>query len=218
MESTVEKITDTVSDAFKSIAEIAKERIFTPMYFYFLGAWVITNWKFVYTFFFADEALVLQHTGMLKVEYLTQIYPHDWTAVFPLFVIPFGLAYLAVWWFSIVSEKFYKKHEEHQMNKRVIKREVAYREKVAYFKSEREVREQQLDHQVKYEDNRDYNEQIDESNPEVEVNGVPMLPSEVLYKTDYLAYKAGLDEYNNEMVQKGEDLAVQAETDRRRGK
>lgn len=218
MESVIEKIAHTASDALKSASEIAKERIFTPMYFYFLGAWIITNWKFVYVLLLADEHVILGTKGILKVDYLAQMYGFNFNSALHLVIIPIITSYLIVWWLSIVSEKFYQRHEEHQMNKRAIKRLVEYREKVLFFKSQREIREQQLDDAIKYEDNREYNDQINASNPEVQVNGVPMLPSEVLYKTDYLAYKTGLDEYLGEQAEIGEDIAVQAEIDRRRGK
>ena len=218
MENTFTKVTDTVSDAFKSVAEITKERIFTPMYFYFVTAWIVTNWKFVYTLLFVDNQVIWDTQEVLKVDYLAQMYGFNWWSAFHLFLIPIFVSYLVVWWLSLVSEKFYQRYEEHQTNKRVIKREIDYREKLGYAISERQIREQKLDDKMQYNDNRDFNEWLDEHNTEVSVGGVPMLPSEVLYKTDYLAYKTVLDDYIDHQAQMGEDLAVQAEVDRRRGK
>jgi len=218
METTFTKITDTVSDTFKNMIEMSKERLFTPMYFYFILAWIVTNWKFTYTLLFVDNQVIWDTQHFLKVDYLSQMYGFNLWSAFHLFLIPISVSYLVVWWFSQVSERFYKKYEEHQTNKRVIKREIDYKEKLGYAIAEREIREQKFDDKLQYNDNRDFNEWLDEHNDEVSVGGVSMLPSEVLYKTDYLAYKTASDDYINQQVQMGEDLAVQAEIDRRRGK
>lgn len=223
MDETAIKITDTISGAFKSIVEIATERIFTPMYFYFLGSWIVTNWKFVYSMFFADEETILQAHHMLKVEYLLRMYSAEWFlplwhSVLKLFIIPAVSSFVIIWWLSIISEMFFRKYEEHQMNKRVIKRDIKYREKVHYAKSEREIREQEFDPRIKYEDNHDFNESLDEKYESVNIGGTVMLPSEVLYNTDYKAYVAALNEYTDYQVKIGEDIAIQQEIDRRRGK
>lgn len=218
MENTFTKVTETASDAFKSIAEITKERIFTPMYFYFIIPWVITNWKFVYTLLFVNNQVIWDTQGVLKVDYLAQMYGFNLWSIFHLFLIPIFVSYLVVWWFSLVSEKFYQRYEEHQTNKRVIKRKIEYEEKLGYAISEREIREQKFDDKIPLDRNTDFNEWLDEQNDLVKIGEVSMLPSEVLYNTDYKAYQAALEDYVDYQVQKGEDLAVQAEVDRRRGK
>ncbi|MEK6846352.1 MAG: hypothetical protein AABY26_06320, partial [Nanoarchaeota archaeon] len=94
MENTFTKVTDTVSDAFKSVAEITKERIFTPMYFYFVTAWIVTNWKFVYTLLFVDNQVIWDTQEVLKVDYLAQMYGFNWWSAFHLFLIPIFVSYL----------------------------------------------------------------------------------------------------------------------------
>lgn len=223
MDETAIKITDTISGAIQSVIEITKERIFTPMYFYFLGSWIVTNWKFVYTLFFADEETILRTQNMLKIEYLSQMYSTEWflplwNTVLKLIVIPAISSFMIIWWLSILSEMFFRKYEEHQMNKRVIKRDVEYREKVHYAKSEREIREQEFDNRIKYENNSDFNESLNEKSESINIGGTVMLPSEVLYNTDYKAYVAALNEYIDYQTQMGEDIAIQQGIDRRRGK
>lgn len=226
MKDSTTKITNTISNAVKSVVEITKERIFTPMYFYFLGAWIVTNWKFAYTLLFVNEETILQTHQVLKVDYLAQMYSFEWflpllNSVLELLIVPIVSSFVIIWWLSKLSEMFFQKHEEHQMNKRVIKRDVDYREKVHYAKSERVIREQELDKRVKYEDNKDFNEWIDDTEENGEpmfVLGVPILPSHALYNTDYEGYKDRLNQWENEQSQKGEDIAVQQEIDKRRGK
>src|SRR3989344_28205 len=152
------------------------------MYFYFLGAWIITNWKFVYTLLFVNENTILQTHQMLKVDYLVQMYSFEWFfpllhSAIKLFIVPFISSFVVIWWLSKLSEVFFQKYEEHQMNKRVIKRGIEYKEKLSYAISEREIREQEFDNRVKYEDNVDFNDWLDEQNKEVEIAKTTMLPS-----------------------------------------
>lgn len=223
MDEVTTKITDTFSNAVKSVVEITKERIFTPMYFYFLGSWIIANWKFVYSMFFTDEETILRTHQMLKVEYLLGLYSAEWFlplwySALKLFIIPAIFSFVIIWWLSILSEMFFRKYEEHQMNKRVIKRDIEYREKVHYAKSERVIREQELDNRIKYENNSNFNESLDERYSSVTIGKTVMSPSEVLYNTDYKAYVEALNDYEGYMAQMGEDIAFQQEYDKRRGK
>jgi len=222
MEDTTTKITDTISDAVRNVVEITRERIFTPMYFYFLGAWIVTNWKFVYSLLFVNEETILQTYQVLKVDYLAQMYSLEWllpllNSILKLLIIPLISSFVIIWWLSKLSEMFFQKHEEHQMNKRVIKRDVEYREKVHYAKSKREIREQELDNKIKYVGNKGFNEWLDEQNEGVNIGRASMLPSDVLYNTDYKAYEAALDDYINQQRKIVEDIVVQQEIDRRRG-
>lgn len=224
MSDTVEKVTASISNALDRVVDITHERLFSPMYFYFFTAWIVINWPFVYTLLFIDNDFLWQNQGQMKVEYLAHMYSNEliwplyWSALY-LVILPAIAAFAAIWWFSRLSEMFHKRYEEHQMNKRVILREIEYREKVGFAKQQREVRDQELDKKdIKYEDNDDYNQSLDNSQATPVISGISYRPSEVLYNTDYQAYKEGLEEYNDYQVQKGEDLAVQEEIDKRRGK
>lgn len=218
MDGAISKITEAASDAIKNTNELIRERLFSPMYFYFLIAWVVTNWKFVYVLLFVEEETIIRGYRMLKVDYLEQMYQCGWWSVAQLLVIPAVSTFVIVWWFSKLSEMFFKKHETHLMNKRAIKSELEYTEKYKKSKSERAVREVSEAQKIKYEDNRDFNDSLDEQNPDVIVSSQSLLPSEVLYNTDYQAYVDQLDEWRDYQAQKGEDLVVQEEIDRRRGK
>jgi len=217
-EKKTSKISDTISGVAEHVVEITKERIFTPMYFYFLVAWVLTNWKFVFTLFFVEESTIIQNQHTLKVDYLSNMYNFDLMSASHLLLIPFVFSYLAVWWFSKISENFYQRYEEHQMNKRVIKRGIDYKERVINAMAEKQVRKEEIDNKINYEDNSDFNEWYDGQNDPVNLGETSLLPSEVLYKTDYIAYKVAFDEYTDYQIQKGEDWVEQREIDRRRGK
>ena len=200
MKDTLEKITDKTSDIISDISEIAKERIFTPMYFYFLCAWVITNWKFVYTLIFVDEKIILETQGVLKVDYLYQMYSFfGWYSILHLIIIPAVASFVVVWWLSIFSEKFYEKHKKHQMNKRIIKNKIEYEERVEYAFSQRKIRDAKSDeNSVKYLDNenRNFNNWYDDGKENIKVGEYEFLPSEALYNNDYEAYRVELEEFN----------------------
>ena len=182
--------------------EILKERIFSPMYFYFIIAWIITNWSFVYVLLFVEENFILDHEKVLKIDYLKSYYSFStsydmYWSFLELLVIPAIAAFGAAWWLSRLSEIFYKKHEEHKQENRMIQRRLEYVEKVRVAKQEREVRDAESDkNTIKYEDNREFNERLDIET--VDVAGLTMLPSEVLYNSDYEAYKEKLSEWKAE--------------------
>lgn len=77
MATTFETISNSIEENGKNLAEVIKERLFSPMYFYFIIAWVITNWNFVYALLFADEEIVFKAKNLLKVEFLSQFYKFD---------------------------------------------------------------------------------------------------------------------------------------------
>lgn len=218
MENSLSKITETASKAFEKAGELIQDRLFSPMYFYFLISWIVANWKFVYTFFFVDEETILKTQQILKVDYMAQMYHLDITSVIHLFIIPAISSFVFVWWISLISNKFYRKHEENQMEKRAVLREIEYKEKVRLAKSERTIREAESDIGVKYGENEEFNDFLDDGGEKVIVAGIEMLPSEVLYNTDRKAYVDQLNSWIDEQVQMAADIAVQQEIDKRRGK
>ncbi|MGW8184930.1 MAG: hypothetical protein ACWGHO_02360 [Candidatus Moraniibacteriota bacterium] len=195
---------DIAKNLVEDIKEVFKERVFSPMYFYFIIAWVIANWSFVYVLLFTDEGVIINSEKVLKIDYLRNFYNFSTLAdiywsLLELFIVPGIAAFAAAWWLSRLSEKFYKKHEEHKQENRMILRGLEYAEKVRIVKQERNIREAESDKNIiKYENNEAFNESLDES--VVDVAGVTMLPSEILYNTDYEAYKQALEEWNNEGI------------------
>jgi len=217
-EKTTSKISDVVSGVVEHVIELTKERIFTPMYFYFLIAWIVTNWKFVFILLFVDNQFIWDTQKVLKVDYLSQMYGYDLLSLSHLLLIPFVFSYLAIWWLSQISENFYQRYEEHQMNKRVIKRGIDYKERVVNAMAEKQVRKEEIDNKMNYEDNSDFNEWFDEQNEALDVGGISLSPSEALYKTDYVAYKAAFDEYLDQQEKVVEDIVAEQVLNKRRGK
>ncbi len=202
---------ESIKKISEDISEVVKERIFSPMYFYFILAWVITNWKFTYTFFFTDENVIFEKKEVLKMDFLLNLY--HWSSfseilwsISKLLIIPAISAFVAVWFLSKLSEKFYKKNEEHKQNKRVIKKELEYEAKVRFFRSEREIRDLESDkNRIKYEDQGGFNEKFDENRENIEINNSSFLPSKVLYENDYESYKEGLNQYNQHLENMADD-------------
>ncbi len=204
MDNSLSKIVGTASDAIEKAGEIVQERLFSPMYFYFFIAWIVSNWKFAYVLLFVDEKTILVTQRMLKVDYLAQMYGLDWSGILHLVIAPLISSFVFVWWLSLLSTKFYRKHEENQMEKRSAKRAVEYAEKVEIAKSEGEIRKAIFDTRVKYEDQKRFNDSMDENFDKVNIAGTSLLPSEVLYNTDYEAYKEALEEFQNEVTESDE--------------
>lgn len=197
-----QKASDTISESIDNASEVIKERLFSPMYFYFTLAWVITNWKFTYSLFFLEE----ENLGIRKIDYLTHFYRvvdfwgYLWNT-FQLVLIPLFSAAVAVWWLSILSEKFYERNERHKMNQEVIRRKLDYERKIRLNKEQEKVRGTVYDeNDIKYEDSEAFNEFVDDSEKEITVLGTPMRPSEVLYNTDYQAYVEHMNNWTEVQV------------------
>ena len=197
MASTIDNISESIKENSNSFFELIKERFFSPMYFYFIVSWGIINWKFIYVLLYTDESLISDKKWLLKIEFLSQLYTINslldfFIVIWKTLVFPAFFSYLAVWWFTRLSSKFYKKYEKFKQNKRVIDRELEYEEKVIFEKREREIRDAQADKTTPtYDENPDFNDYIDwEEN--VEVLWIAMQPSLTLYHEDFEAYKEEL--------------------------
>lgn len=181
---------NSVKDLASDTKAVIQERLFSPMYFYFIIAWIITNWQFSYVLFFTSEEFL----GIPKVEYLASFYriycwtDYIWNFLY-LFPIPAFFAYVTVWWVSQISEKFYERYEQYKINKEVIKRKLIYKAKYQEVQDQKAIRD--VDNElktVKYDDNVEFNNYLDSIDERVLVMGYPMQPSRVLYNMDYVAY------------------------------
>lgn len=194
-------IFDDIKDSLKNVSEVIDERVFKPMYFYFLISWSIINWKFVYVFLFADESIIVEQKSILKVEYLTNLY--QWSSWYEIFyslnlliLLPLCSAFAVVWWLSKLSEKFFEKHEEQKERVKTVKKLVIEREKFHLENEMVRTREEgQKKLQIKYDANQEYNEYLDGLQENIAIGNITILPSQALYENDYNAYKIGLDEF-----------------------
>jgi len=185
-----------VKETLKDAQEVIKQRFFSPMYFYFLLSWIITNWKFVFALFFISSDDIYGE----KLEYLIGFYPMSsfwislWT-IAKLIIIPALSSAIFVWWFSQISEKFYERNETFKINKQTIKRKLDYKEKVEISEEQRKIRDAESDNpEFRYEDKTEFNEWFDGKFEEnVKVGNSEYTPSEVLFNTDFESYK---NEYN----------------------
>ncbi len=205
MANPIGAITDAGSEILEDAKEVVKQRFFSPMYFYFILSWIITNWKFVYALVFVSS----EDISIEKLDYLIEFYPifwfcpWDWNlfgltllTVLKLILIPAFSTYFFVWWFSRFSEKFYERNEIFKQNIQAINRRLDYKEKVKIAKEQRRIRDEESDtSEIRYEDHDDFNQYINEGQENITLLGVDYLPSEALYNTDIEAYKAELNEY-----------------------
>jgi len=190
---------DTVLDKVKETAdnaiEVVNERLLSPMYFYFIIARIISNWKFIFILFFVDQTKFLTP----KLDYILKQYPSDslWT-YWKLIIFPVLWAFVAVWIFTMVSEKFYERYLQFKFNKVAIKRKIEYKEESRKVKEQIKIRKEVFDefNIMKYEDNWTFNDILDNEMELIEINWITYKPSEVLYNTDYAAYE---EMYNNRL-------------------
>jgi hypothetical protein len=204
MADPIDAVTDSTKDILEDAKEVVKQRFFSPMYFYFILSWIITNWKFVFALLFIDSDDIYGE----KLDYLIEFYPvywfypWDWAqfgltlwTLSKLILIPAVSAYLFMWWLSRLSEKFYKRNETFKQNKQTIKRKLDYEEKVKIANEQREIRDAESDNpEFRYEDKTEFNEWFDAKFEEnIKVGNLEYTPSEVLFNTDFESYK---NEYN----------------------
>lgn len=203
----LEDVKDFTKEILKDTKEIVIERFFSPMYYYFLMAWIIYNWTFVYSLFFVESTKFKK----FKIDYLLSFYPTtsfvDYVHNFWYVLLgPAVSTYILIWWISIWSEKSFERFEKYKSNKRTIKRKLEYEEKYIVAKEQRKIREEESDKpEIRFIDNQEFNEWFDENNDEVNIAGIPYRASEALYYTDFQSYKEALEEYNNRDVEKEED-------------
>ena len=198
MADPLENITDTTKEIAQDAKDVIKQRFFSPMYFYFGISWIITNWKFVFALLFIDSDDIYGE----KLDYLIDFYPlsNFWISVWSiskLILIPALSSYLFVWWFSRLSERFYKRNETFIMNKMAIKRGLDYDFKRQEKVESIELRELEVaERVVSYQDNIEFNEDFDSLNETISLSGTTLLPSQVLYDSDYDLYIETLNDFN----------------------
>ena len=203
----IEEAKDLGKEIIKDTKEVIIERFFSPMYFYFIMAWIIYNWTFIYSLLFVESTKFKK----FKLDYLLSFYPTtgflDYLHNFWYVLLGPALStYILIWWISIWSEKSFKRFEEYKLNKKTIKRLLEYKEKVKIAKEEREIRDQESDKpEIRYIDNEDFNKWLDDSQENVKVGILSYSPSEVLYNTDFDSYKDALTEDNNRDIAEDEE-------------
>jgi hypothetical protein len=126
-----------VTEIYESIKERLSEKLGSPMYWDFVIAWSIINWKYIYITFFVSEELILQERGMLKNEYLllTLVPYTDSIQVYIIIVLwkflffPGLVAVFAIYFLSkldfiifrkVHSLKNEKKDEQYKQDKKLL--------------------------------------------------------------------------------------------------
>lgn len=92
--------------------------------------WIIFHWEGICTLLFTDQQFIMDKYGLLKNEYLNQYFfgfriqedVWGWLYEIIIFLAPFVLAYLYVWWLpKFVTNPCYKRETEFKVDRRIIK-------------------------------------------------------------------------------------------------
>ncbi len=198
---------EILEKSIDDLTEVIKERVFKPMYFYFIISWTIINWKFVYVLLFENEKIIVEHAKILKVDYLAGLYkvgtmPEIFNTSLSLVILPFVSSFVFVWWLSRLSKIFFIANEEHKASVVTAKKIVILKEE---FKLENEMKETREDAEklakIEYKINQNFNQDFDSSSEEISILGIDIPPSKALYENDYDVYVAALDDFKNRPVE-----------------
>lgn len=94
--------------------------------------WAILHWEGLVALLFTDQNLIMEQYGLLKNEYLAQNFFgfrmqdsfYGWASEIIMFLLPFILAYLYVWWLpKLVINPCYRKETKYKIERRIIKME-----------------------------------------------------------------------------------------------
>lgn len=214
----VEKVETAMVDKLwnflKTTGKILEERVFSPMYFYFIISRVLWNWKFVYVLLFVDQSNIMRE----KLDLMTSFYTFDscWSFLLTLLHLLLALLHPLLWplfttWLAIqpltwISNKITKYYEENQQVKRLEIHKLQFQEILLKAYEEKQQQEKEAEKlKIEYKRNSEFNEWVDQTfDPSGwegiqigEVTGFPI--SEALYYTDYEAYISLLENYKNDI-------------------
>lgn len=202
----VEKVETAMVDKLwnflKTTGKILEERVFSPMYFYFIISRVLWNWKFVYVLLFVDQSNLMRE----KLDLMTSFYTFDSWWCFLLTVLyllwwPLFTTWLAIRPLTWLSNKITKYYEKNQQVKRLEIHKLQFQEILLKAYEEKQQQEKEArKNMLEYKENPDFNDRIDKEYPSIEIwemTGFPV--SEALYHTDYQAYISLLENYKNDI-------------------
>lgn len=123
------KILNNLKEFFGETNEVVQstqiavsDRLSSPFYGYFIIAWIVTNWHFLYISFFIDQEKLFEKTGLLRNEYLFSILPQYQELQFwwKFFILPLALTILFFWVFPYGTRVFYRKSIRNQKALQII--------------------------------------------------------------------------------------------------
>lgn len=207
----VEKVETAMVDKlwnfFKTTGKILEERVFSPMYFYFIISRVLWNWKFVYVLLFVDQSNLMRE----KLDLMTSFYTFDscwnfWLSLLHFLLWPVFTTWLAIQPLTWLSNKITKYYEKKQQDKRLEIHKLQFKEILLKAYEEKQQQEKEAEKlKIEYKSNSEFNDWIDQTFAPSEwegiqigeVTGFPV--SEALYYTDYEAYISLLENYKNDI-------------------
>lgn len=202
VENVEKNVMDKIWDSLNSMGKILEERVFSPMYFYFIISRILWNRKFVYVLLFVDQTGLIEE----KLNLMSSFYSFDgwWSffgMLFGILLWPLCTTWLAIQPLTWLSNKVTKYYEEKQQVKRLEIHSLQFQEKLLKAYEEKQQQEKEArKNMIEYKANPTFNDRIDNEYPSIEIwemTGFPV--SEALYHTDYQAYISLLENYKDEI-------------------
>lgn len=106
-----------------SLEDTMKKRAVTPIYGVFLISWIIFHWKFVLSIFLVSEEKIWQSAGVLKIDYLSNLFfnYNSWVSYIS-WILPFIFTWLIIWKFpKLFLLPAFEKDEEYRIKKKIIR-------------------------------------------------------------------------------------------------
>lgn len=115
-----------INELTESFKSNIKERLRSPFYGAFIVSWILWNWKVWYVTFFVDSGLLLQKNKILKTDFIFSLYNLDSFGSFfysaaHLIILPLISTFLFVFYFPLLTCKFYEKSLDNDNKSKLIK-------------------------------------------------------------------------------------------------
>lgn len=130
------KIAQNLKEAFGKNHELVEsteialeERLASPFYGYLITSWVFLNWKIIYVAFFVSQDNILKQTGLLRYDYLREIFPVLWSIQFWFhFVLyPLLITFCFFWVFPLITRIFLRKYLRNKIENKIIEAQESQR-------------------------------------------------------------------------------------------
>lgn len=110
------------NELYGSVSVSIKEKIANHLYGTFVIAWCVSNWRAIFIAFFTSEDQLVAKTGMLKIDYILNLYPFSGVqsvllSLLKLVVVPSISVYLFIWLFSGIDFLVFKKAVSNKVGK-----------------------------------------------------------------------------------------------------
>jgi hypothetical protein len=129
-----------VEEIKKSIQDNLSDKMASPFYGSFIISWLLWNWKIWYITFFVSPELLLEKYGMLKIDYIINIYNISWGSIAHLFLFPLLSSFIIIFIWPFITGLYYKVWLYFEYKNKIVK---LTKEKEIF-----EIKEKKLDSEI----------------------------------------------------------------------